>query len=110
MALTLDPEVGSAMAPMVAAMANVPKVAVGDVEGRRKVFAGFLAAMFGALPTATDVSTKDYHTATSDGHQLLLRWIVKSSAPTTTPTSAIVYAHGGGEHARSADDDTCLAD
>jgi acetyl esterase/lipase len=66
--------------------------------GRRKLFPGFLEAMFVALPTPTDVTTKDFYATTSDGHQLLLRWITKTSTENpTTPTSAVVYTHGGGE-------------
>lgn len=102
MALKLDPEVESAVAPMVAAMANMPKLAVGDVNGRRAHFSSFIAALFGALPTPTDVTTKDFYTTTSDGHQLLVRWIAKSPAENATaPTSALVYAHGGGERKHS---------
>jgi acetyl esterase/lipase len=97
MALRMDPEVEAALAPIAAAMANLPKLAAGDVAGRRQAFSGFLEAMFGALPIPTDVTTKDYHTTTSDGHSLLLRWITRTSGGAGTPTSAIVYAHGGGE-------------
>jgi hypothetical protein len=101
MALRLDPEIEAAMAPMMAAMASMPKPAVGDVEVRRQMFAGFLEAMFGRLPVPTDVTSKDYHTTTADGHSLLLRWITKTSSSSGggagAPTSAIVYAHGGGK-------------
>jgi hypothetical protein len=97
MALKLDPEVEAALTPIIAAMANLPKLAAGDIAGRRQSFAGFLEAMFGGLPVPTDVATTDYHTTTSDGHSLLLRWITKTSGGAGTPTSAIVYAHGGGE-------------
>jgi hypothetical protein len=97
MALQLDPEIEAALAPMMAAMASMPKLAAGDVEGRRMAFAGVLGAMFATLPIPTDVTTKDYHTTTTDGHSLLLRWITKTSGAAGTPTSAVVYAHGGGE-------------
>lgn len=98
MALKLDPEVEAALAPMMAAMANVPKLAVGDAHGRRAVIPSLLEAMFAALPTPTDVTTKDFYTTTSDGHQLLLRWVTKTSTENpTAPTSAVVYTHGGGE-------------
>jgi acetyl esterase/lipase len=97
MALQLDPEVQAALAPMMAVMASMPKLAAGDVEGRRASFAGMLEAMFAALPIPTDVTTKDYHTTTTDGHSLLLRWISKTPSAAGTPTPAVVYAHGGGE-------------
>ena len=97
MALKLDSEVQEVLAPMMGAMANLPKLEVGDVEGKRRVFGGFLEQMFGSLPAPSDVATKDYHTTTSDGHSLLLRWITKTTGGAPTPTPAVVYAHGGGE-------------
>ena len=97
MALQLDPEVQVALAPMMARIASMPKLAAGDVEGRRTVFTGMLEAWFKTLPIPTDVTTNDYHTTTTDGHSLLLRWISKTPSTATTPTPAVVYAHGGGE-------------
>ena len=97
MGLQLDPEIQAASAPMMAAMASIPKLAAGDVEGRRTAFSGMLKAMFATLAIPTDVTTKDYHTTTTDGHSLLLRWITKTPSAAGTPTPAVVYAHGGGE-------------
>lgn len=97
MALQLDPEVQAALAPMMAVMASMPKLAAGDVEGRRMLSTGMLEAMFGTLPIPTDVTTKDYHTTTTDGHSLLLRWVSKTPSAAGTATPAVVYAHGGGE-------------
>ena len=97
MALQLDPEIEAALAPMMAVMASMPKLAAGDVEGRRTAFSGLLGAMFATLPIPTDVITKDYHTTTTDGHSLLLRWVTKTPGAAGTPTPAVVYAHGGGE-------------
>ena len=105
MALKLDPEVQEALAPMMGAMANLPKLELGDVEGKRRIFGGFLDQMFGSLPGPSDVATMDYHTTTSDGHSLLLRWITKKTGGAPTPTPAVVYVHGGGElpfHPRTA--------
>jgi acetyl esterase/lipase len=97
MALQLDPEVQAALAPLMGAMASMPKPVAGDIEGRRTSFTGMLEAMFGALPIPTDVTTKDYHTTTTDGHSLLLRWVSKTPSAAGTATPAVVYAHGGGE-------------
>jgi hypothetical protein len=97
MALQLDPEVQAALAPVMAAVDSMPKLAAGDVEGRRASYTGMLEAMFATLPIPTDVTTKDYHTTTTDGHSLLLRWISKTPSAAGTPTPAVVYAHGGGE-------------
>src|SRR4051812_16245541 len=97
MGLKLDSDVERALAPMMAAMANVPKVPIGDVDTRRKNFAGIVEQMYASLPVPEDVNTKDYHTTTSDGHSLLLRWITKTSSAAGAPTPAVVYAHGGGK-------------
>ena len=97
MALQLDPEIQAGLAPMMAAMASMPKLAAGDVEGRRTASSGMLEVVFGTLPVSTDVTTKDYYTTTADGHSLLLRWITKTPSAVGTPTPAVVYAHGGGE-------------
>lgn len=40
------------------------------------------------------MTTKDFHTKTSDGYDLLLRWFTKNDSP--APGSAVLYAHGGG--------------
>jgi hypothetical protein len=81
---------------MMAAMASMPKLAAGDVEGRRTAFSAVLGAMLATLSIHADVITKDYHTTTTDGHSLLLRWITKTPSAAGTPTPAVVYAHGGG--------------
>ena len=97
MPLKLDPEVEAGLAPMLQAMASVPKPAVGDIEGRRKAVKGMLEQAFALLPTPTEVTSKDYDTTTSDGHSLLLRWITKTPGAAGAPTPAVVYVHGGGE-------------
>lgn len=97
MALHFDPEVEAALPPVMAALASMPKLAPGDVQGRRQMFAGFLGSLFASVPISPDVNTKDYHTTTADGHSLLLRWITKTASGAGTPTPAVVYAHGGGK-------------
>jgi len=97
MSMKLDPEVEAALAPLMAAMANIPKLEVGDVAGRRQAFDGFMSMLFGAMPKPTDVIRKDFHATTADGHSLSMRWFAKESnkAPFAA-TPAVLYLHGGG--------------
>ena len=97
MSMKLDPEVEAALAPMMGAMANMPKLEAGDVAGRRTAFDGFMGMMFGAIPKPADVTRKDFHTTTSDGHSLLMRWYTKDSSKAPFAASpALLYLHGGG--------------
>jgi acetyl esterase/lipase len=93
MALTLDPEVAAALAPMAAAMAGTVPPPVGDVQSRRPVLEAIMAQTAVAQPTPADVSTTDFHVTATDGADVLLRWYVKHGAP---HGPAVVYAHGGG--------------
>ena len=93
MAFTLDPEVATALAPMVAAMADVTPPPVGDVESRRPVLEAIMAETAAAQPMPTDVTATDFHATAVDGGDVLLRWYVKDSA---TLGPAVLYLHGGG--------------
>ena len=93
MAFTLDPEVAAALAPMVAAMADVTPPPAGDVESRRPVLEAIMAETAAAQPMPTDVKATDFHATTVDGGDLLLRWYVKDSA---TLGPVVLYLHGGG--------------
>ena len=93
MSFTLDPEVAAALAPMMEAMGEVVPPPVGDVQARRPMTEAIMAQTAAAQPMPTDVTITDFHTATADGTQLLLRWYVKDGA---TPASAVLYLHGGG--------------
>jgi acetyl esterase/lipase len=93
LAFTLDPEVATALAPMVAAMADVTPPPVGDVESRRPVLEAIMAETAAAQPMPTDVTVTDFHATAVDGGDVLLRWYVKDSA---TLGPAVLYLHGGG--------------
>jgi acetyl esterase/lipase len=93
LAFTLDPEVATALAPMVAAMADVTPPPVGDVESRRPVLEAIMAETAAAQPMPTDVTATDFHATAVDGGDVLLRWYVKDSA---TLGPAVLYLHGGG--------------
>jgi acetyl esterase/lipase len=93
LAFTLDPEVAAALAPMVAAMADVTPPPVGDVESRRPVLEAIMAETAAAQPMPTDVKATDFHATAVDGGDVLLRWYAKDSA---TLGPAVLYLHGGG--------------
>ena len=93
MAFTLDPEVAAALAPMVAAMADVTPPPVGDVKSRRPVLEAIMAETAAAQPMPTDVNATDFHAAGVDGGDVLLSWYAKDGA---TPGPAVLYLHGGG--------------
>ncbi|KAF2418993.1 hypothetical protein EJ08DRAFT_654109 [Tothia fuscella] len=94
MPFKIDPEVGAAIAALSPPGSEPPPpTPVGDVATRR---AG-VETMFPALmpPMPKDVTTKDYHVAASDGHQILLRFYTKNGA-TAKSTAGVLYMHGGG--------------
>lgn len=93
MTLTLDPEVAAALEPMAAAMADATPPPVGDVATRRTVLEAVIAHAGEAQPMPDDVTITDFHGASYDGSEMLLRWYVKNGS---TPGSAAVYMHGGG--------------
>ncbi len=96
MALTLDPEVAQALAPMAAAMAGSTPPPVGDVATRRMILEGVIAHAGDAQPRPADVTMTDYHAKAEDGTPILLRWYTKDGSTATEPGPAAVFLHGGG--------------
>jgi acetyl esterase/lipase len=91
MALTLDPEVAAALAPMADSGFTSP--AVGDVDGRRAMWEPILAAASAAQPLPGDVRSGEHHAIAEDGAQIRMRWYVKDGAD---PGPAVLFCHGGG--------------
>jgi acetyl esterase/lipase len=48
------------------------------------------------MPSADSITTTDFQTKSSDGHNILLRWFMPAQAHETSKGSAWVYIHGGG--------------
>lgn len=94
MVLSLDPEVATAMAPVIKAMASMPPLAPGDVPGRRQRAAGGLGAMIESLPDQPTVKRTDHPVTTSDGATINVAEFRKIG--TAKPAKAILYLHGGG--------------
>jgi len=93
MAFMLDPEVATALEPMIRAMADTTPPPVGDVMARRPVLDGIMAQTAAAQALPIDVKVTDYHMTAIDGARVLLRWYVKEGAASGP---AVVYFHGGG--------------
>ncbi|KAK3077554.1 hypothetical protein LTS18_009924 [Coniosporium uncinatum] len=96
MPFQLDKEIQAQMGPLLEAARNAPKLAVDDIQGRRKAFERMLA-MVNARGIAGDVKIKDYYTTTNDGYNMPLRWYtLKNKSHSSPPGPAVLYLHGGG--------------
>ena len=91
MALTYDPEIAAALAPMAESGFNPP--AVGDIEGRRAMWEPIIGAASTAQPIPDDVTTSEHHATADDGAQIKMRWYSKDGA---NLGSAVLFFHGGG--------------
>jgi acetyl esterase/lipase len=92
-ALSMDPQVLAAMAPLMAMMAEATPPPAGDWQTRRQNVDGLLAMLAEGQPTPTDVKRTEYELTTADGGTLALRWYTRNGQ---TPGSAVLYLHGGG--------------
>lgn len=94
MALSMDPQIGAALARMVAGLGEPkPRPAVGDWQTRRENGNAMFGVWAALQPFPTDVVTSDFSLRTFDGKDIPLRWFHKSG---TRPGSAALYVHGGG--------------
>ena len=91
MALTYDPEIAAALAPLAGSGFNPP--AVGDIEGRRAMWEPIIGAASTAQPIPDDVTTSEQHATADDGAQIKMRWYAKDGA---NPGPAVLFFHGGG--------------
>ena len=91
MALTYDPEIAAALAPMAGSGFNPP--AAGDIEGRRAMWEPIIGAASTAQPVPDDVTTSEHLATAGDGAQIKMRWYAKDGA---NPGSAVLFFHGGG--------------
>ena len=89
-----DPEVEVALAPRMAAKAQMGPVAPHDVDTRRKLYGAVFGMLNEQTPNPGDVSQKIFHTKTPDGHNLEMTWFTKNGAKPSG--SAVIHIHGGG--------------
>ena len=90
----MDPELLTLLQPLMAAAAELPAPAVGDVATRRERAVPFFALLAAGREPADGVEVTSHVVTTADGAELPLNWY----APTgSTPTGAgALYLHGGG--------------
>jgi acetyl esterase/lipase len=93
MALSMDPQVGAALARMVAGLGEAkPRPAAGDWRTRRENGNAMFAVWAALQPCPKDVVTRDFSVRVR-GDDILLRWFRKRGS---RPGSAALYVHGGG--------------
>ena len=100
MPFQLNPEVAAALAKLMGP-SPPPPLPAGDVKGRREMLDQFFDALVGQGTTIDDVSSQDFKTKASDGHEIICRWFTKNDYP--LPGSAVLYSHGGGMIALTID-------
>jgi len=93
MGFTLDDELMKGLTALNEKIGEVPEMAVGDVETRRRVYDPIQRSIMEQLPVADDVVMTDYATTSRDGSQIAMRWYAKKGVHTG---SAVLYVPGGG--------------
>jgi acetyl esterase/lipase len=93
MGFRLDDELEKGLMALNEKIGDVPEMAVGDVESRRRVYDPLQRTIFEQLPVADDVMMTDCTTTSRDGAQILMRWYTKKNA---RRSSAVLYIPGGG--------------
>lgn len=94
MALPIDPELLTFLQPLMAAAAELPPPAVGDVATRRDRAVPFFAMLAGVRAPVSGVDVTPYRLTAADGAELALRWYAPSGSEQSG--SAVLYLHGGG--------------
>lgn len=93
MPFTLDPQVATALAPIMAATEGVDPPKVGDIATRRENAEGLFGLITAGLPANDQVTRTSYTTKAEDGTDVALTWF---APPGEAPGSAALYIHGGG--------------
>jgi acetyl esterase/lipase len=98
---SLDPEIVDVMAALAERAAAGPRPERGDWRTLRAAGEAGQAYLAGLVPASSGVQSATYHARSKDGTAIRLRWYTKTSGDTlraadAVPTSAVVYAHGGG--------------
>jgi acetyl esterase/lipase len=94
MALQFDPQVLTALAPVIAAAAERAPLKVGDVPTRRVYAKQTFDYLTAQRPPVAGVDVREFSMTTDDGATLSLSWYHRPGA--AQPGSAALYLHGGG--------------
>ena len=96
MPLNYDPEFYKAFEPMIPMLNAAPKLAVHDVEGRRKAFEAAVSFFLQTMATeAPDVETAEHTTTAPTGVKITIYSFIKKSS-SSAPGPALLHYHGGG--------------
>lgn len=108
MALQIDPEVATAMAPLVESAAGATPPPAGDWQSRRTNVDALIGQLTGSWETPPDVDVTEHEARAEDGTAIPLRLYRKQGSD---PGSLVVYIHGGGMFLCSIDthDPICRA-
>lgn len=94
MGLQIDPHVLADLTAALAAFAEGPRPAVGDIATRRRNARRMFEQLAAARPPVSGVEAVPYEATAEDGTAVPLRWYRHADAP--SPGSAALYLHGGG--------------
>jgi acetyl esterase/lipase len=93
MTFTLDPQLATAMEPMLSALPPEP-APVGDWLARRQGVEAAMLQMATTLPPFHGVTRLERETTAADGVRLRLCWYAPADGAKTS--AAVLYVHGGG--------------
>jgi acetyl esterase/lipase len=97
----LDPEIATALAALATAAVDAPVIARGDWRALRENANANLAFLAGlGAPIADEVQVRSLSITADDGAEIKARWYTRGDQ---RPSSAVVYAHGGGMIAGNLD-------
>ncbi|SMR58937.1 unnamed protein product [Zymoseptoria tritici ST99CH_3D1] len=98
MALTLDPELAAALAPLATVLASLPPLPPNDPQALRDRVGGMLTARAATTPDISSIERKDHTTTAPDGHTVNIAEFRSETTPASNkePSPAIFYIHGGG--------------
>jgi len=109
--MSYDPVFAAAFAPIATAMSQAPKMAVGDVNGRRRAMGALFGLLLNSMPSIPSVTVKQYQTTSCDGNEVTIHHFSKTTDTQTDASGkqneagpAVLHIHGGGLILGSVDD------
>lgn len=93
--LTIDDQVLAEMAPLLAAAAQAPTPALGDIASRRANFKLLFDTLAAARSPIAGVGTEHYDVIADDGAKINVIWYYPAGR-VGRRDSAVLYLHGGG--------------
>ena len=101
MPLSYDPEFAAATAPFAKDLLSQPKLAVGDILGRREASEALLTELAGNCTLFPEIDRSNHAVRVVDGGTITVAEYRKKD--TIRPSKAVMYIHGGGMIRSSVD-------